>query len=331
MLFIKNIINYPFIYFLIEPDIVMVYQLNTLRYLTTEDFLNGMCEAYEIDTDDDFEKFNHEEYPKIEGRGFYFKQDDLIQLVDKINTHIHDYRKSSKISDERGSIHLVMSESAAGSLRVGLTRPKTVIGIPDSFDIGPLWQLDKKTGQTLRDEWLYEHINDEQEDGVYLNHFNISLRQIEDISTNDPIFIWYSENANEQVGLRFMLNLLKEKENKIFLINTTELYRKEEQSIYHTSQMDSDNLRTLFENNSMCKPLSEVQLRRFHAEWEELAETDGVLRKWVDGNIKHVLENYYDSYIIETIEKLHKQQHKKDWVRTANLLVEITARYERVY
>ncbi|WP_332645632.1 DUF1835 domain-containing protein [Lysinibacillus sp. 54212] len=303
-----------------EQNIVLVYEFKTQNYITQLDFIN-LISLYEIHTEDEFDQFNHENYNPMAG-GVYLELEDTNQMVAEINNKIQKQRANFQ-SLQQGPIHLVMSESAAGSLRVGLPRPKTVIGIPDSFDSGPLWQLDKKTGLMLRNEWLYDHINDEQEDGEYLNRFNRALRQMEDISTNVPIFIWYSDNEDEQVGFRFILYLLKEKGNDIFLMNTTELYREVGQPIFHTSQMDSDNLRLLFENNSRCKPLSEKQLLRFHAEWEELAETDGLLRIWDGGNIQHVSENYYDSYIIESVKKLHKKQGQLDWIRTAKLLEEL--------
>ena len=64
---------------------------------------------------------------------------------------------------------------------MGLERPKVVIGFPDSFSIGPLWKLNGKVGQTFRNEWLYEHINYENDDYEYETKFANTLREIEDI------------------------------------------------------------------------------------------------------------------------------------------------------
>ncbi|MBB6444536.1 DUF1835 domain-containing protein [Bacillus benzoevorans] len=59
-------------------------------------------------------------------------------------------------------LHIVSSESAVGSLRVGLERLKVVTGLPESSSIGPLWKLDEEAGQRVQNEWLYEYINYEQ-------------------------------------------------------------------------------------------------------------------------------------------------------------------------
>lgn len=150
-------------------------------------------------------------------------------------------------------VHIVSSESAAGSLRVGLDWPKVVIGFPDSFSIGPLYNLHEKEGQTIRFEWIYEHINYEQDDYIYENKYSNTVREIDDIPGQFPIYIWYGNNVDEQIGLRFLLFLLRDKANDIFLLNSTELYAKyitsqgENRKISYTSQIESNDLRILFE------------------------------------------------------------------------------------
>lgn len=72
----------------------------------------------------------------------------MKQMVEEINKHIQKNRHLKGVGNQIGAVHIVNSESAAGSLRVGLERPKTVIGFPDSFSIGPLWKLDEKIGQS---------------------------------------------------------------------------------------------------------------------------------------------------------------------------------------
>ena len=179
----------------------------------------------------EFETFNHEESNPLEGKGYMIKQSDVNTMVEVVNKYIQKYRHSFSSSsveagDKAWPVHIVSSESAAGSLRVGLERPKVVIGFPDSFSIGPLWKLDEKVGQRFRNEWLYEHINYEQDDYEYENKFANTLREMEDIPGQVPIYIWYGNNADEQTGLRFLLFLLRDKTNDVFLMNSTELHER---------------------------------------------------------------------------------------------------------
>ncbi|ALC84134.1 hypothetical protein AM592_06810 [Bacillus gobiensis] len=326
----KTKVNHPFIYFLIEPNAVFVYQMKTNNYLTISNFSEiGMgLMMYEINNRVEFEKFNHEEYQPVEDRGFFLNMDDMKQMVEEINKHIQKNRHLKGLANQVGAVHIVNSESAAGSLRVGLERPKTVIGFPDSFSVGPLWKLDEKIGQSNRTEWLFGNINFFQEDYEYENKFTNTLREIEDIANDVPIYIWYGNNADEQTALRFFLYLLQEKTNEIFLMNSGILYKKysateDEQPIFHTGQIDSKYLRLFFENNKENKPLSDNKRIKFHKEWEKQSQTKEVLRLWINDEIKGAPKHYYDPLIIETIEKLHHKQGTKDFVKTGRVIGEI--------
>ncbi|MET3696619.1 uncharacterized protein DUF3658 [Bacillus oleivorans] len=329
MLPIKTKINDRFIYFLIEPNVVLAYRIETHNYITVSDLRDmNKCETFEINDRDDFETFNHHERQGDEGKAFFVNQEDMNKMVEEINKHIQKYRHLKGLGNQSGAVHIVTSESAAGSLRVSLERPKTVIGFPESFSIGPLWKLHEKIGQSYRNEWLFENINYEQENYEYENKFINTLREIEDIANNVPIYIWYGNNADEQTGLRFFLYLLREKTNEIFLMNATELYERygtneEEQPYLHTSQMEPKNLRLFYENNNEKKPLSDRERMQFNQEWEKLSETKEVLRLWIDDEIKGVPEYHYDSLIIETIEKLHHKQGTKDYIKTGSVIGEI--------
>lgn len=171
---------------------------------------------------------------------FYLEHDEVYNLVEIINDCIRKHRSI----DQRlltQAVHIVSSESAVGSVRVALAPPKHMIGLPDCLSIGPLWKLEEKRGQAFRNDWLFENINDGQED-VYQNKFTNTLREIDDISNHVPIYIWYGNNADEQCGLRFFLYLLQNKSNEIFLINTTE----QSKTNSATSQLNSQQLAQLF-------------------------------------------------------------------------------------
>ena len=137
-----------------------------MQYLADLDFGNDtIWKPFELDHSDEFEMFNHKEGKPLEGRGIGISQHGMNEMVEEINRHIQRKRQVSGLEDQSGPVHIVSSESAAGSLRVALQYPKTIIGFPDDFSIGPLWRLDEKVGQSYRTEWLFENVNDEQEDG----------------------------------------------------------------------------------------------------------------------------------------------------------------------
>ena len=315
-------------YFLMEPAIVFVYKIDTQNYIQVSDLSESdQWETFTLNYGDDFETFNHEESRPLEGRSYWFRQEGMYKMVEEINQHIQKNRQLSKYREATDTVHIVSSESAAGAVRVALAPPKHVIGFPDAFSIGPLWKLDETIGQTKRNEWLVEHINDEQDDYVYQHKFATTLREIEDIPNQVPIHIWYGNNAEEQVGLRFFLYLLRDKTNEMFLMNATELYERYctpgNQPISHTSQIVSHDLRQLLEKSTEKKPLTGQQRLNLQREWETLSQTKEVLRVWMNDEITGVPENHFDPLILQTIERLHTEQETKDFIQTGTVLGEL--------
>ncbi|WP_312507118.1 DUF1835 domain-containing protein [Lysinibacillus sp.] len=304
--------HYPFIYFLYEANQVLVYKIQTLNYITIDDVVErGKWEAYELQPFESFAAFRHERSSPKEGWTLMVEQDHLNLFVDIINDTIQQQKVLTTTTAPM--VHIVCSESVAGSLRVALAPPKYVIGFPDDLSIGPLWRLDEKRGQAFRHEWLMENINDGMDDFVNYHHFMNTIREIQDIPSHLPIYIWYGDNIEEQCGLRFFLYLLREKTNEIYLINTG----KERVSIRQWNVEQYDKIR-LTANAHLI----------FQQQWERLARTKEVLRLWLHQQIQAVPVNAYDSLIITRLEQLHQQQGTIDYIQTGALISELLTKME---
>lgn len=320
---IKTRAEFPFMYFLIEPNIVYVYKIKTLNYVTVASVSeNGQWATYELKDSHEFQTFNYEKHRPLEGRGYIISQDYINMMVEEINKEIQNKRQQGLSSEQVEPIHLVLSVSAAGPLKVGLPRPKTVIGFPDSLSIGPLWKLHEKKGLSHRNEWIFEHINFEQDHFEYINKFNNAVREIEDIPHEAPIYLWTSNNASEQTAIRFFIYLLREKSNELFLLDSTDI-QAEEGVVFSTGHMNPTQVRFLFEKNQPLKPLSYGERAKFEKEWESLAETSMPLRIWVNNEIIGVQEDYFDTLIIEKIKEIHRKQQSKDFILAGAVIGEI--------
>lgn len=307
------------------PNVVFVYEIKTQNYITVLDLSRTEgWGTFELEQEDEFDMFDHRESYSTQGRTFFANQDDMNMLVELVNQQI---QKNRRLRTD-GAIHIVSSESAAGSLRSGLERPKIVIGFPDFLSIGPLGKLAEKTGQTYRKDWLIENINFEQEI-EYPIKFSNTLRELEDIPNEVPIYIWYGNNANEQICMRFLIYLLKDKTNELFLINSTDLYEKhiatkdDQLPIFNTSQIESQDIKLLFEVNKTDNPLSDKERIQLQMEWEALAQTKAFLRIWSNGEIRGVPEYHFDEEILHIIEKLHQQQGNKDFIKVGRVIEEL--------
>jgi hypothetical protein len=307
--------NYPFIYFLIEPNVIFVYKIDSKDYLKVEELsLSGEWTTFELTDTDDFATFYHQEREPLIGRGYFLQQSVKYLMTEKINQLIQKHRIKKP-----SPVHIVSSDSAAGSLRYGLERPKTVIGFSAVFSIGPIWQLVHKTGQSLRNEWINENINFGMNDFEYENMFANKLLEIDDIQAQSPIYLWAANNGDEQTGLRFILYLLKNKSNDVFLIDTS----KEDDKRF-TAEMHPEELRDLF--NKAQKPLSLEERIQYQQEWEALAETKGLLRLWQNERIEEVPVDYYDTLIINTIKEIHLS----DFIKAGRVVGTVLSRMDEM-
>jgi len=211
-----------------------------------------------------------------------------------------------------------------------LQEEEKVIKFSDIFSIGPIWQLHEQTGLNNRYEWLMKHINiDDEVLDSYQEKFNISISGINGIPNDTPIIIWIGENAHEQTALRFVLYLLKEKTNDIFVINSTVKYKIQfgipETDFFplHTGEISPDKLTLIYGKNRKTNALTQHERKNFEREWEQLSTQQEVLRVWKNEIIMNVNESYYDDYIIKTAKKLHMETNNDDFMKSARLIGEV--------
>jgi hypothetical protein len=193
--------------------------------------------------------------------------------------------------------------------------------------------MDQKIGQDSRHEWLNENVNVEQDEYEFENNFSKTLLEIEDIPEFVPIYIWTANNGNEQTGLRFILHLLKEKDNDIVLLNTTELHHQRIDSNnekLYSSMLHPHQLKQLLDQAHSTEPISYTERIQFQREWEVLAQSKDVLRLWKSGRVTSVPEDYFDDLILKTVGHLQREQQNKAFIRTGKVIGETLHQMEEM-
>lgn len=301
----------------------MVYRLVSPTYITTAEFsLSGNSEFFFLKDGEDLETFHHEGKQPAASYSIILSEEQLRTMVDRINSAIQldnkiRFDSSNPKAQQSNHFHLVASESDAGSLRAALDRSDTVIPIPGYFAFGPLWALLKKEGQAYRNEWLYDHINLEMEVDEYAQRFINSLRRIKDIPTSVKIYIWYGHNAEEQTMLRFLINLLKEYNNDIILIDTNI------NGHLSTGQLSLSDMQTLFSTQHNNEPVNSKEQLRLQREWHKLSESKAVLRVWQDGVLIDSPDDIYDHLLIEAIRTLQNEQETSDFIQVTDVVFHV--------
>lgn len=230
--------------------------------------------------------------------------------------------------------HIVFGYSGAGSLKMALREMKLrdqerIIAFSDIFSVGPVWQLHEKAGIGYRQEWLKNHINlDDETLFNYQDDFQHKVSENMSVPDDVPIFIWVGENAHEQTALRFVLYLLKEKSNDVFVMNATSAYKAQfwvpesDFSPLHTGEIAPEKLRLIYEENRKNNALTQNERKRFEKEWAKLASEKEVLRIWENEEINSVDGSYYDEYLISTARKIHRERKNHDFIKCARLIGE---------
>ncbi|MBT2724440.1 DUF1835 domain-containing protein [Bacillus sp. ISL-46] len=198
----------------------------------------------------------------------------------------------------------------------------------DNFAIAPIGSLDTEKGQTYRFDWLKKNLSDEYEIENYQESYPRVISQLLTIPENVSIYIWVSENANEQTALLFTIYLLQEMKNNIFIIDTATLYRRlfekkaKKYVPFFSGEIILEELQSIYKYSQENKQiLSDAERKHIEKKWLDLSNNPGTLRIWENGEIKVVAEDYYDDFIIEKAKKLIGK--KKGFMMCARLVGEV--------
>ncbi|WP_045520605.1 DUF1835 domain-containing protein [Neobacillus niacini] len=231
-------------------------------------------------------------------------------------------------------IHVLFGASAAGSFKftlkeMGLDKKEKVISFWDMFSIGPIWQLHEDIGVKSRFEWMKGCIGDEFVEYLdYTQRFEKTIQQLKSIPQESHIFIWSSESAHEQTGLRYIIYLLKGNKMDFTVINTTKAYeellrvKKLKYTPLHTGEIPPEKLQIIYEQD-YGKFLSDHDKEDLEKEWLTISESQETLRIWRNGRIHGVSEDYYDEFIIKKAKKLHSKQKSTEFMKSARLIGEV--------
>jgi hypothetical protein len=267
-----------------------------------------------------------------------YSEEQLVTDMKKIYRDFLIYKKEQANIAENShykAVHIVFGDSAAGSLKIVFKEMKLqdeerIIAFSDNFSVGPVWRLHEKKGLSNRYEWLQKHINiDDEILDNYQDEFNNTVSEIRAVPNDASIIIWIGANAHEQTGLRYVLYLLKEKRNDIFIIDTTSSFEnlfaapEIDFTPLHTGEISPDKLRIIYEKTGKADSLTQEERNEFEREWEQLSIKQEVLRIWENNSINSVNEDYYDDYIIDTARKIHKERNKHEFVKSARLIGEV--------
>ncbi|MBU5257735.1 DUF1835 domain-containing protein [Bacillus pumilus] len=232
-------------------------------------------------------------------------------------------------------IHIVFGAAPAGSLKQALREMKqdqvnNIIAFDDIYSIGPLLHLHEHEGQEKRIEWLRNVISNEF--GYFddmVNDQHRMLQQIKDIKDGTRILIWTGSNAHEQIGLRYAIYLLKEKNIELTLLNTTTAFDQlfntntRRMDIRHAGEITTEKLKVLYRCKEHIHAVSKEEREKLQNEWLSFAKENHTLRIWQKGQTISVPEDEFDAYLVKMAKRLHQSEPEEEYIVTPRLIGEV--------
>ncbi|WP_155593003.1 DUF1835 domain-containing protein [Lysinibacillus cavernae] len=217
-------------------------------------------------------------------------------------------------------LHITFNLATQGSMKLAirqhhLQRDESVLSVHDDFSIGPLRSIEE------RKSWLTTHIfkdNDDQQ--LYDDMFGNWKKKIANLPCDMDVWIWYSQNAHEQIALRYVMSEFIQKCSMVYGIDATEGLKRIQPNmdIRHTGELSSEMLMKLRPD---AKRFSVQECQQLAKEWEDIKEQPSTLRLWENG-LQHVEEDALDALIIDSAKGLHVQ-HNEDWLMSTHIIAKI--------
>lgn len=216
-------------------------------------------------------------------------------------------------------LHITFSLSTQGGLKLALRqnklqREESVICVNDIFSIGPL------TNPEERKNWLNTHILKDVDERELFEEMQTNwANKIQGIPCDVDVWVWYSQNTHEEIGLRFVMSEFANKCSMVFGIDATEGLKRihSNMKIRHTGELSAN---TLMKLRADAKRFSLEEENRLAKEWRALQQNPSTLRIWQDGII-HADESAFDAVIIECAKRVHAAKGE-EWISPAQIIGE---------
>lgn len=261
---------------------------------------------------------------------------ELFEYIQSTKKSLISTMQTERPLSKAQNVHIVFGDSVAGSLKSAFRgtvyeHTEKIIVVPDILSVGPITNMYTVDGIESRCQWFQKHYRyDMQELTSYHGRMLKAVESIKAISSTHKIIIWTCDNAAEQTGLRTVMYLLKDKENKIYEINTFQVFHEqyiyqqiEEELFPRTSgELNGQQLLQMYEQFTL-RPLTLARRQTLISEGQQLLLTDHLLRKWEHGELWSSNIEYYDDFIVQCAKRAHNEQGVHQFMKAARLIGEV--------
>jgi hypothetical protein len=212
--------------------------------------------------------------------------------------------------------HIVFGDCAAKVLQTAMEyseerKLEVVLTIKEDFSVGPVHVLHTDQGIRNRMKWIkhvYEELCPEEETGWIEDIFQHNLQCLQSIPNKSDITVWHGPIACDQVGIRYVLYVLQEKNCHFYEVDLSKTFSEE--TPRGIGEVDPPQIGKI---NGLMEPITTDKIEKWQHEWLEISQNHSMLRIVEQGKLHSVEEDYFDSAILTYVST--KYQHVLDVIK----------------
>lgn len=212
-------------------------------------------------------------------------------------------------------INICFTDGAGGKFRIAskmneLDSKQKVMVLSDDLSHGPI-----KCGVNIEERINWWKVASEDE--YFLQYgaedlkenYNTFHSEISKIDSKDVLYLWYG-SSQEFCGMLYTLELLKNKDLNIYLINVTHAVVKHKGNVYLARDTGYIVPQYIEKYARLKEKLASDKYRELLNTWELLKNDNSMLRVFENEKIRSVDENYFDMDILKYVPKEFKNSAK---------------------
>lgn len=229
-------------------------------------------------------------------------------------------------------VNICFSESAGGTFRVAIKMnqlhgQQKVIVLSDDLSQGTIEggvNIEKRSNwwKSIDEEEYFTDYEEMDLKEIYSEFYN----EISKIDDKDTLYLWYG-SSKEFCGMLYTLELLKDRDLNIYLINVTDMIIRYKDTIHlvkGTGEIMPDNIDKYI---SLKQKLDSNKYGELLSTWELLKKDNSILRIFKNEKIKSEDENYFDMDILKYTPKEFRKSARIVGSVMGNSEVEISDDY----
>jgi ribosomal protein L3 len=229
-------------------------------------------------------------------------------------------------------VNICFSEFGGAIFKIAISMDKLpekqkIIVLTDDLSHGPI-----KGGVNIEERINWWSTVDEGE--YFVNYGEEDLREnynkfhnkISKIDDNDTLYLWYG-SSQEFCGMLYTLELLKDRNLNVYLINVTDIVVEYKNKVYLSRGTGEITSECIEKYVSFKQKLDSDKYKQLLDTWEALKKENSILRLFKNEEIKSEDENYFDIDILKYTSKEFRKPTRILRLITGKSEIEVSGDY----